>query len=313
MGNLSTSLNRHYHHLIARLVSLILKPEATYDPHNFEIWEKRGYHITPNHYYYPIPDTQELKETYPNTPTAWGIDLRPEFQLNLFQEIFPKYSKDYNSLPLKTDKPDTFFLYNDGFCGIDPHVYYSFVRHFNPKTIIEVGSGHSTLLGFQALEGNKSGGKMIVIDPWPRDFIQDFVSTSPPNLEHIPQKVQELEVGFFAQIQENDILFIDSSHVIRTGGDVCFLILNVLPSLPKGVLIHFHDIYLPQDYPKELLLEQHKFFTEQYLLQAYLIENHQVEVIFASHYISLRYGNVVKEAFPNAVWWTGESFWIRKR
>jgi hypothetical protein len=312
MKDLAFRIKRTYHRLIAWVVSFILKPETINDSHNFTLWEKRGYHITPNHFYQPIPDIRQLEKNFPTTSSAWGIDFRPDFQLRLLQETIPKFSKEFNAFPLKQNKSNSFFLHNNGFCGIDPHVYHSFIRYFKPGTIIEVGSGFSTLLAFQAIQRNNSGCTLIVIDPWPRDFIREFLIENPAGVEHIPYKVEELDIGFFSQLKENDILFIDSSHVVRTGGDICFLILNVLPRLPKGVLIHFHDIYLPSDYPREIILDQHMFWTEQYLLQAYLADNNRVEVLFASNFIAQKHREIIKKTFPSAVWWTGESFWIRK-
>ncbi len=312
MSSLALIIKRACQRLIAWIVSLILTPETINDSYNFILWEKHGYHITPDHYYHPIPNTHQLEKYYSTPSLSQGIDFRQVYQLKLLQEIIPKYSREFNNFPLKQEKPNSFFLHNDGFCGIDPHVYHSFIRHFKPDTIIEIGSGHSTLLGYQAISLNNSGSKLIVIDPWPKDFIHSFISQIHPGLEYIPCKVEELDTHFFSLLKENDILFIDSSHVIRTGGDICFLILEVLPSLPSGVLIHFHDIYLPSEYPREIILEQHMFWTEQYLLQAYLTENDRVEVLFASNYMSHEHKDIIKTTFPNAIWWIGASFWIRK-
>lgn len=312
MKDLAFRIKRTYHRLIAWIVSFILKPEAIHDSHNFTLWEKHGYHVIPNHFYYPIPDTHQLEKNFPPSSPYPGIDLRQDFQLKLLQETIPIFSQEFNAFPLKQNKSNSFFLHNDGFCGIDPHVYHSFIRHFKPDTIIEVGSGFSTLLAFQAIQLNNSGSRLIVIDPWPRSLIQAFISKDNAGIVHLPNKVEELDVDLFSCLKENDMLFIDSSHVIRTGGDICFLILEVLPKLSKGVLIHFHDIYLPSDYPRELILDQHMFWTEQYLLQAYLAENDHVEVLFASNFISKKYKPLIKRTFPNAIWWTGESFWIRK-
>ena len=108
------------------------------------------------------------------------------------------------------------------------------------------------------------------------------------------------------------MLFIDSSHVIRTAGDVCFIFLEVLPRLAPGVIVHVHDIFLPFDYPKDWLITQQRFWTEQYLLQAYLTENPHAEVLLASHYLSVVHPREVKRAFPGALHIHGGSFWFRK-
>ena len=181
------------------------------------------------------------------------------------------------------------------------------IRHFKPETVLEVGSGHSTLLGAQACRLNEST-RYLCIDPWPRDFIAGGV----PGTELIREKVENLGIELFQQLQRNDILFVDSSHVIRTASDVCFIILEVLPRLAEGVIVHFHDIFLPFEYPKEWIVERRLFWTEQYLLQAYLTENNRAKVVFANHFMSETYTEEVRQTFPNALWIGGGSLWIVK-
>jgi len=307
MNQVFSSGKRHIHRLIARLVATVLRGGAVYDPVNFRIWESRGYHITPVNFYSPIPDTREIKERPLQYLVLPGIDLRPEFQRRLLREIFPEYSGEYNMLPINHSNGRGFYLDNDAFGGIDPHVYYCMIRHLQPSTIIEIGSGYSTLLGAQTSKKN-TNTKLITVDPWP----PDFVASGLDNVELLYRRVEELDTGFFHQLQQNDILFVDSSHVVRTAGDVCFLILDVLPRLREGVIVHFHDIFIPYDYPREWLVEKHIFWTEQYLLQAYLADNPKVEVLFASNFMAHEHPHDLKITFPNALWWGGGSFWIRK-
>jgi hypothetical protein len=300
-------IKRAFHRAAAHLVAVLLRPGAIYDTENIRLWEKRGYHITPNHFYYPIPDSRELHARDFKPSELPGVDLRPESQMKLIKEAFVQFSREYNHIPYKPTDTNAFYLENDAFHGIDPFIYYCMIRHFKPKTIVEVGSGHSTLLGAQA---SRLGGstRYVCIDPWPRELISKGVA----NIEFIRDKVEDLELNLFQELQANDILFIDSSHVIRTAGDVCFNILEVLPRLAKGVIVHIHDIFLPFDYPKEWIIEQQRYWTEQYLLQAYLAENNSAEVLFASNYLSKIYPKELRKAFPKAVWIGGASFWIRK-
>ncbi|MCL4506451.1 MAG: class I SAM-dependent methyltransferase [Chloroflexi bacterium] len=299
------SLKRYLHKMAARIVAIILRPGAVFDHGNFQLWERHGYHITPTHFYYPIPDTRDLKRRVFQASELPGIDLRSEFQLELIQDSFAQFKQEYNGFPIKCSDPKTFYLDNDAFTGIDPYIYYCMIRHFKPKIIVEVGSGYSTLLGAQAAQLNDST-RYVCIDPWPREFIARGVS----GIEFIQKKVEDLDLTVFQSLQRNDILFIDSSHVIRTAGDVCFVILEVLPRLASGVIVHFHDIFLPFDYPKEWVVKQQRFWTEQYLLQAYLAKNDHAEVLFASHNISKMHMKEVQKVFPNALSIHGGSFWI---
>jgi len=307
MKGSTETVKQYIHRIAAHVVAIVLRSGAVYDPENFRLWERHGYHITPIHFYYPIPDTRDLEKRDFSPSQLSGIDLHPEFQLRLMKEAFAKFSHEYNSFPIKPTDSSGFYLDNDAFGGIDPYIYYCMIRHFKPKTVIEIGSGHSTLLGAHAC---KLSGclRYVCIDPWPREFISRGV----PGIDFIRKKVEDLDLDLFQQLQENDILFVDSSHVVRTGGDICFEILEVLPRLAKGVLVHFHDIFLPFEYPKEWLVGRQRFWTEQYLLQAYLAENNHVEVLFANHFLSKEYVAEVRENFPNALWIDGGSFWIRK-
>jgi len=130
----------------------------------------------------------------------------------------------------------------------------------------------------------------------------------------IPKKVQDIPLSEFKKLSENDILFIDSSHVLKIGSDVQYLYLEVLPRLNKGVIVHAHDIFLPAEYPKEWVLKNYIFWNEQYLLQAFLAFNNSFEVLWAGSYMHLRHPDKLEEAFSSykrdKIW--PSSFWIRK-
>jgi hypothetical protein len=128
--------------------------------------------------------------------------------------------------------------------------------------------------------------------------------------------VEQVPLESFLHLDENDILFIDSSHVIKIGGDVNYLLLEVLPRLNKGVVVHFHDVFLPEEYPKRFVFERHQFWSEQYLLQAFLSFNYAFEVLWAGYYMYHNYPREFKSVFPSYT--EGErhapgSFWIRRK
>jgi hypothetical protein len=300
------------HRIIAYLISYLLKPGAVWDEENFRIWERHGYHITPVHYYFPIPDCRDIQIKTNKELIAPGIDLKRESQVRLMIDVFPRFCEEYNRFPVHRSGEPGFFLENDAFTGIDPFVYYCIVRNYRPEMIIEVGSGFSTLLGNLALTRNRNQGAYKVIDPWPRDFTKQYLQCN-AGIDHIAQRVECVDPSLFEQLKANDILFIDGSHVIRTSGDVCFLVLEILPRLSRGVIVHIHDIYLPEEYPQDLITGKHMFWTEQYLLQAYLAENSKTEVLFATNYISKTNPDLLKETFPTALWWGGCSFWMVKQ
>jgi hypothetical protein len=182
------------------------------------------------------------------------------------------------------------------------------VRHFQPRLIIEVGSGFSSLLLGQAAAKNKSS-QLICIEPFPREFLRNgFIGLQ----SLIDKKVQDVDLEFFSQLESGDILFIDSSHTVKIGGDVNYLFLEVLPRLKPGVIVHVHDIFLPFDYPRAWVLDEFRFWTEQYLLQAFLTFNSEFEVLLANGYLHYYHRSDLKTAYPSLTSWGGGSFWMRR-
>lgn len=300
--------------LAANLISLILPKVAT--ERFFDFWEKKGYHITPIHFYEPIPDTRTLKnELWSSKSELVGIDMRQQEQLELLSQTFSKYKNEFNYPANKTAIPHEYYLENNFFPSIDAEVLHAMIRHFKPKRIIEVGSGFSTYLASKAclLNTGENGLKVeyCIIDPFPNDTIKKGV----PGVSTLIQKpVEQVGMDLFLQLDENDILFIDSSHVIRIGGDVNYEFLEIIPRMKKGVIIHIHDIFLPYEYPKDFIFENHRFWSEQYLLQAFLAFNCSFEVLWAGYFMHQNFPAECRAVFPSYNKGKGPgSFWIRKK
>src|SRR5438874_385390 len=281
----------------------------------FPIWEQHGFHATPVHFHQPIPDTRELSETLWKQPSNLvGINMNDAMQLDLLRNHFTKFRDEYNNLPVEPPPGQ-----RRPFHGVDALVAYCMVRHFQPRLIIEVGSRFSSLaLGQAAAKNNNSA--LICIDPFPRDFLRDGL----PGLQSlIAKKVEDTDLEFFSQLQSGDILFIDSSHTVKIGGDVNYLFLEILPRLKPGVMVHVHDIFLPFEYRRDWVMDEFRFWSEQYLLQAFLSFNLEFEVVMANRYLAHKYLDDLKVAFanlanleagrPSSVRWGGGSFWMRRK
>ena len=214
--------------------------------------------MTPVHFYEPIPDTQSLPETLWSQPSELvGIDMNDSMQLDLLRNHFPKFRDEYEQPSSRASA----WTSKRPFRGVDALVAYCMVRHFQPRSIIEVGSGFSSLvLGQAAAKNNDSA--LICIDPFPREFLRKGI---PALRSLIEKKVQDIDLEFFSQLESGDILFIDSSHTVKIGGDVNYLFLEVLPRLKPGVIVHVHDIFLPFEYRRDWVLDEFRFWTEQYL------------------------------------------------
>jgi len=293
---------------IAAVVPICL--ESTEIRDLFQTWERHGFHVTPVHFYQPIPDTQALPEGLWTQPSDLpGIDINESMQLDLLR-FFSKFRDEYKRFPTKpTPQEHQFYLYNLLFDGVDALAAYSMVRHFQPRLIIEVGSGFSSLVLGDAAVRNKDSA-LICVEPFPRGFLREGF----PDLQSfIKEKVQDIDLNFFSQLRAGDMLFIDSSHTVKIGGDVNYLFLEVLPRLKPGVIVHVHDIFLPFDYRRDWVLDELRFWTEQYLLQAFLVFNAEFEVLMANSYLNQYHQEDLKAAFPNLSSWGGSSFWMRRK
>jgi hypothetical protein len=280
----------------------------------FYLLEERGIHVTPNHFYYPVPDLHQLLviDPWKCESELPGIDMNIGTQLNFLSNIFPKYQDEYNTFPHhKQDDllPHDFYFNNRFFDGPDAIVLYCMVRHYKPRQIIEVGSGWSTRISARAalLNGNTH---LTSIEPYPAPVLVNGF----PGLDLlIPKKVEDVDPAFFQTLDENDILFIDTSHIVKIGGDVNYLFLEILPRLKKGVVIHVHDIFFPQEYSKWFMVDLLRFFTEQYLLQAFLAFNTHFRVLFGNNMMYLKHLSEFQAAFPKCPFYHGSSsFWMEK-
>jgi predicted O-methyltransferase YrrM len=188
----------------------------------------------------------------------------------------------------------------------DTEVLYVMLRMLQPGTIVEVGSGNSTKIMRQAILDGELKTKLISIDPYPRTEIDGL---SDACFRH---RVEDVEASYLlTNLKAGDLLFIDSSHVIKTGSDVVYLLLEILPKLPPGVIIHIHDIFLPYDYPKNWVIDERWGFNEQYLVQGMLMFGAAFEVLWAGYYQQRSRADFSKH-FPH---WKGKeaaSLWLKK-
>ncbi len=277
----------------------------------FPFWEERGFHVTPVHFYQPIPNTREIPAALWQAESQMpGVDMNEAGQLHLLREVFPRFQEEYDRFPTEpTERPYEFYFNNPMFAGTDALALYCMVRHFRPQRIVEVGSGFSSLVSAQALQKNGSGG-LTCIEPYPSGVLRDGF---PGLTKLIPSKVQNVPLETFSELEDRDILFIDSSHVVQIGGDVNYLFLEVLPRLAPGVVVQVHDIFLPLHGREDWVMEQYRFWTEQDLLQAFLVFNSEYEVLLSNSYLSRRYHAQMQHTFPKSPWWGGGSFWMRRK
>lgn len=276
----------------------------------------------PVHFYSPIPDIADLekRKIWDKKNQLSGIEFNEKSQLAFLKRLGRKYHKECHWSIKPTFNTADFFIDNGSFSYGCAAILYSMIREFKPQRVIEIGSGNSSKIISSALmiNRNQDGIKpdYTIVDPYPQDYI---IQKKIKRNKLIRKRVETLEPKFFDQLKKDDLLFIDSSHTSKIGSDVNFLFLEVLSRLKPGVIVHIHDIGLPYEYPKTYATQEvfRQFWTEQYLLQAFLCLNKEYEVTLAMCNIFTNYSKVFQRAFPfynpKLHLLTSGSFWMRRK
>jgi predicted O-methyltransferase YrrM len=276
--------------------------------------------FSPGHYYSPLPDTRELggeprrSQIWPDTPRDTpGIDWRDAEQVALCRDVFTRQARlEFPEEP--SGDPAEYFMANDQFAPFDAWVLEAFLRHLRPNRMIEIGSGYSTLVSARVNREELDGSmRLTCIEPYPRPFLAEGVAgVSDLRVE----RVQDAPLELFAELGENDVLFIDTSHVAKTGSDVTWLYQEVVPRLRPGVVVHIHDVFAPGEYPQSWVLDGWAW-NELYVVRAFLAFNDAFRIELGAQYLLQRHGDVVREAFPGMAEARlagpgGGSLWIRR-
>lgn len=262
-----------------------------------------GISVVPSHFYFPVPSLKSFQgKDWNARRRCAGLDFRLEEQIErLEKEVLP-FADEWEFAEQGNGHPHRFHFNNGYFERIDAEVAYSFARNCKPRRIIEVGSGNSTLVLATALRRNTAegyAGELISIDPEPAWFLKEGV---PGLTQLIEGPVQQVPLDVFRTLRANDILFIDSSHVVSMDSDVLYECLRILPELAPGVLVHFHDIFTPLDYPEKFVMTNLCFWGEQYLLEAFLAFNSAFRVVWSASAMQQFHPEVLRQAFPG---WEG--------
>ncbi|HEY0984136.1 MULTISPECIES: class I SAM-dependent methyltransferase [unclassified Schlesneria] len=271
---------------------------------------------SPCSFYSPIPSIQEVRRDVDrifdrSLRELGGVDLNASGQLALLNELKQFYAEQ----PFAEEaQPELRYFFNNPFYSYaDALFLYSMIRHARPKRIIEVGSGYSS---FVMLDTNQqffdNSIRMTFIDPYPQRLQSRFKEADHRVAEVIPKRVQDVELSRFDQLEANDILFIDSSHVAKVGSDINFILFDILPRLPPGVFIHFHDIHYPFQYPEKWVLNRRWFWNEAYILRSFLQYNSAFKVRIWNHFLGLFHPEKLEEFMPLSMKNIGGSIWLQR-
>lgn len=247
------------------------------------------------HYYEPLVHPQDLRRPLESERELPGIDWNVAGQLEFLRDL--RYAGELPDLAAPASGAGEFRLGNGSFESGDAEFLYQIVRARKPRRIFEIGSGYSTLLAARAIRRNREEirgyeCRHLCIEPFEAKWLERL------GIAVLRQRVEDVGIELFAELQADDLLFIDSSHVIRPQGDVVHEYLELLPTLRPGVIVHVHDVFSPRDYPRQWVLDRMWLWNEQYLLEAFLTGNDSWRVIGALNLLQHRHFHELHRVCP---------------
>lgn len=276
-------------------------------PRTAKMLSDRELVIYRRHYYHPFITREDLRLPVGTPRSLPGIRLDPFRQL--------AFLKSLSAVPELRGDAKGRSLANGGYYGPgDADIFYGLVRKLKPRRIIEIGCGESTRIARLAIERNSAEDPTYAchhqcVEPYEQPWLEEL------GVDVIRRRVELCSTEMFAALDANDILFIDSSHVIRPQGDVLFECLEVLPVLRRGVVVHVHDIFTPADYPDEWIMTLGRLWNEQYLLEAFLSMNQDFEILLAVNWLVNSHEKDMRAVLPTLAQSPGalpSAFWMRR-
>jgi hypothetical protein len=267
----------------------------------YEVLPKDRYDVVARDYYSPVPNLEQLPDdVWERRSALGGIDLGVEAAIELIEDELASFVAEFDVPDSGPARPGTFYLHNENYESVDAELLYAILRARKPGRVLELGSGFTTLLIGEAARRNAAEGvetEHLVYDPFPRAKILGEDPPPPTRFEPLP--ATEVPLDAFRRLQAGDVLFVDTTHTVKLGSDVNYIVLDVLPALASGVIVHFHDVFLPWEYPREWFETMHYYWAEQYLLQAFLAYNNTFEVVIPAHAVAREYAKRLAAVVPS--------------
>jgi hypothetical protein len=296
------------------VISFVKKMAARFPP----IKRLLGYQTLwePGHYYSAIPEQQigmeiTRKSQLSNLPVT-GINLNEEGQLMLLDKLIP-FMKESSFRNEEKTSQHRFFNKNGIYGYSDALILEAMIRYLRPSRIVEAGSGFTSALMLDVNEKFfDSKINLEFIEPYPTRLFTLLTEQDKNQIVLRLQSLQSVDLTVFKSLGENDILFIDSTHVAKTGSDLLYLFFEILPVLQRGVYIHFHDIFNNFEYLPYHFEWKGFGWNENYFLRSFLMYNNQFEVILFSSLLDSKYKDHIKSKMQDYPFFTGGQFWMKK-
>lgn len=268
----------------------------------------------PGHFYSPLLDIESLAPADSNMAfdgvECWEhIRLREREQRLYYEDLLHTFPL----LPFPSQRTSgwRYFRDNTWFTLSDAFTLSGIIRKERPRRIVEVGSGFSSAVILDTLEQSQASAAVTLIEPFPDRLDLLLSPDDRAALRILDQRVQEVSLSVFDQLEANDLLFIDSSHVAKVGSDVTFLLLRVLPRLKRGVLVHFHDVFYPFSYPARWIRNGWAW-NESIFLRAFLTGNSDFQMEAFNSFAGYSFPAVFQHKLASFLQDPGGSLWLRK-
>jgi hypothetical protein len=273
----------------------------------------------PGHFYSPICDPKELRRHYYRDPDTTpppnrlpGIDLAHDDQVRLWDHwaaLLPE-ARALVTQDKHKRYQSTSLSYGIG----DAIVYCCMLRHLNPTRMIEIGAGSSSVVALDTFDRFFDRRPHCrFIDPYPALLRSMLTPQDDATVEIVESAIQDVSPASFDVLQSNDVLFIDSTHVVKTGSDVTYELFEILPRLRSGVVVHFHDVFYPFEYPRLWAVDLNYSWNEIYTLRAFLTGNRDWEILFFNDYFARTERARVQRDAPEVLSNPGGGLWLRRR
>jgi hypothetical protein len=262
----------------------------------------------PGHFYSPIPDLDQVREHEarifgPPPPALPGIDLAIPGQLALLERLGRHH---------ETVAWSRFSLENPNFT-VEAIVLQCLFRELRPRRLIEIGSGHSSAAVLDTRDLFLDGElDCTFVEPYPALLRSLLAPGDEDGVNVLPVGAQEMPAELVDRLEAGDVLLVDSTHVAKVDSDVLHILFRLLPRLRPGVVVHFHDVFYPFEYPREWVY-QGRAWNEAYLLRAFLADNREWEVFLFNSYLAQFHPDTLARALPACSPYAGSSLWLRRR
>jgi hypothetical protein len=265
--------------------------------------------VPPGHFYSPIVDVASSPRLASTPPAA--IALSREQHLARWHGFLPTLAA--MPFPEQRGEHDRYWYRNPAFGHADAMTYNAMLAEHRPRRVIEIGSGYSSALLLDVAERALPATAITFVEPYPELLLSLMRPGDRERVTIVDRPVQDVGPELFDQLEANDVLFIDSTHVAKTGSDVLYEMFEIVPRLRAGVLIHVHDIFWPFEYPVTWVMDENRSWNEAYLLRALLMYNDAFEIVFWNDYFARTCMAEIARTHPPFLQNTGGSIWLRKR